>query len=100
MNGISKYDPAFLPLADADRLLAALIELPWHQHTMKMYGREIPMPRLYQWFGLAPSLYGETITPIDWTQETLEIRARVLAATGVEFNSLRSEEHTSELQSL
>ena len=67
-KGISFYDPGFIPQADADRLFAALLELPeWKQHTMKMYGKEIPMPRMYQWMGIAPILYGERIVPIDWT---------------------------------
>ena len=44
-SGISLYDPNFLPQADADRLFAALEKLPWKPHTMKMHGKEIPMPR-------------------------------------------------------
>jgi alkylated DNA repair dioxygenase AlkB len=87
-SGISLYDPNFLPQADADRLFAALEKLPWKPHTMKMHGKEIPMPRLYQWFGVTPCIYGETITPHEWTPETLEIQERVHKATGVLFDSL------------
>ena len=81
-SGISLYDPNFLPQADADMLFAALERLPWKRHTMKMYGKEIPMPRLYQWFGVTPCIYGETITPHEWTPETLEVQERLHKATG------------------
>jgi alkylated DNA repair dioxygenase AlkB len=87
-SGISLYDPHFLPQADADRLFAALEGLRWERHTMKMYGREIPMPRLYQWFGVTPRLDGETMEPHEWTPEALEIQERVYKATGVVFDSL------------
>src|SRR3989442_3931788 len=87
-SGISLYDPNFLPQTDADRLFAVLEKLPWKRHTMKMYGKEIPMPRLYQWFGVTPRIYGETITPHEWTPETLEVQERVHKATGVLFDSL------------
>lgn len=46
------------------------------------------MPRLYQWMGVAPTLYGERIIPIEWTPEALEVQRRLHAATGFLFNSL------------
>jgi hypothetical protein len=67
----------FLPPADADRLFAVLENLRWERGTMKMYGKEVPMPRLYQWFGVTRCMYGETITPHERTPETLEIQERV-----------------------
>jgi hypothetical protein len=86
--GISLHDPHFLPLPDADRLFAALAKLPWKQHIMRMHGKEIPMPRVYQWTGIAPTIYGERIVPIEWTPETREVQRRVQLATGFLFNSL------------
>jgi hypothetical protein len=41
------------------------VEAPHHED-----GKEIPMPRLYQWFG---------ITPHEWTKETLEIAQGLLS---------------------
>jgi alkylated DNA repair dioxygenase AlkB len=87
-SGISLYDPHFLPQEDADRLEAGFLALPWKQHIMKMHGKKIPVPRLYQWFGVTPCIYGETITPHEWTPETLEIQERVHKATGIRFDSL------------
>jgi hypothetical protein len=42
----------FLPQADADRLFAVLENLRWERRTTKMCGKEVPTPRLYQWFGV------------------------------------------------
>jgi len=87
-SGISLYDPKLIPPADADRLEAAFLMLQWKQHVMKMHGRKIPMPRMYEWMGFAPTLYGERIVPTEWTPEALEIQRRVHVATGFLFNSL------------
>ena len=87
-SGISLYDQNFIPEADADRLFAALEKMPWKQHTMEMHGKRIPMPRLYEWMGIAPTIYGERILPIEWTPEALEVQRRVQIATGFLFNSL------------
>ena len=87
-SGISLYDPNLIPCADADRLFSALETLTWKQHIMRMHGKEIPMPRMYQWMGIAPTIYGERIVPIAWTPEAREIQRRVHLATGFLFNSL------------
>ena len=87
VNGISLYDPNFIAKEDADRLFAELLKLPWKQHTMKMYGKEIPMPRRYQWMGLTPTIYGEKVQPMEWTPEGLEIRQRIEVALGFLYDS-------------
>jgi alkylated DNA repair dioxygenase AlkB len=101
-SGISLYDPTFLPQADANRLFAALIKLPWQQHIITMYGKRIPAPRMYQWMGIPPQprashgefkteggIYaGETFTPIGWTPEALEIRQRIHHKLGILYDSL------------
>jgi len=76
------------PRPDADRLLVALTNFPWKRHVVRMHGKEVQMPRLYQWMGLAPVIYGEKITPTTWSPEALEIRDRVRDVTGVLFNSV------------
>ena len=55
---------------------------------MKMHGKEIPMPRIYQWMDIAPTIYGERIVPIRWRPEAREIQQRAHLATGFLFNSL------------
>jgi alkylated DNA repair dioxygenase AlkB len=88
VSGISLYDAKFITQADADRLQAGFLKLNWKQHIMKMHGRELPMPRMYEWMGIAPTIYGERIVSIEWTPEALEVQRRVQAATGFLFNSL------------
>src|SRR5208282_5633885 len=73
-QGISLYDPNFISPADADSLFAGLNQLPWQQHIIRMWGKDIPAPRLYDWQGITPTIYGEKIVPTDWTPEALEIR--------------------------
>jgi len=64
------------------------LKLPWKQHIIEMYGKEIPAPRLYQWMGIAPTIYGERIEPIGWTPEAREIQQLVYRQTGFLFDSL------------
>jgi alkylated DNA repair dioxygenase AlkB len=100
--GQTQYSPDFLTKEDADKMFAALSNLPWKQHIITMYGKKIPAPRLFQWMGIPPqdksysggtptatgSLYGEGINPTPWTPEALEIQQRVREATGFQFDSL------------
>jgi len=87
-SGMSLCVPKFILRADADRLEAGFLTLPWKRHTMRIHGKEVPVPRLYQWMGIAPTIYGERIVPIEWTPEALEVQQRVHVATGFLFNSL------------
>ena len=42
----------FFPAADADRLLRELLATTaWRQEIFKMYGSEMPFPRLTAWYG-------------------------------------------------
>jgi len=87
-SGISLCDSNFIPREDADRLMTGLLTLPWKQHIMKMHGKVVAMPRMYQWMGFAPTIYGEQIAPIEWTTEALEVQRGVHEVTGFLFNSL------------
>jgi alkylated DNA repair dioxygenase AlkB len=77
-------DAAFLPVADADRLFAALLgEVPWAQRTIRLFGREVLQPRLLAWMGDPGVTYTysrSTLPPEPWTPAVREIRARVAAA--------------------
>jgi alkylated DNA repair dioxygenase AlkB len=43
--------PHFLTIKQADELLAqSIANLPWRQDMIKMFGREIPVPRLQNWY--------------------------------------------------
>lgn len=87
-----RYQPAWLPEAAADVLLRALIdEIPWTQHQVRIFGRELPSPRLSAWIGDPGAAYTYSRVrhePLPWTPASSELRARLRAEFGVDFNSV------------
>ena len=97
---------ALLPIADASVLVdpdfvaaperAALFEavrreVPWETHLIRLFGREIPSPRLSCWIGDPDATYvysGTRFEPRPWTPRLAALRERVAAATGARFNSV------------
>ncbi|MGA0588077.1 alpha-ketoglutarate-dependent dioxygenase AlkB family protein [Dyella sp. KRB-257] len=76
--------------ADAllDRLLASI---PWENHRIRMFGREVASPRLSCWIGDpgASYVYSRTrFEPHPWPDVLLDLRARVEQACGARFNSV------------
>ena len=86
------FDPAFLPPAEAAVLLAHLTaEVAWEQRSIRIFGQEIPQPRLTAWHGDPAARYtysGLAWEPRPWTPALLALRRRVEAATGARFNSV------------
>ncbi|MFW6346767.1 MAG: alpha-ketoglutarate-dependent dioxygenase AlkB family protein [Halomonas sp.] len=76
-----------------DRLDA---ELAWQRPTLRLYGREHPIPRHQVWMGEPEACYrysGRLFTPDPWHPAVADLRDRVtdaLAAAGIEagFNSV------------
>src|SRR3954464_1188592 len=68
----------FLGPVDADRLLDELVRTtPWRQETIKLYGRESPVPRLTSWHGDPGAAYTYSniaMQPEPWSSPLLEIR--------------------------
>lgn len=91
-DGDVVFYPDFFPAADADRLLAQLIETTaWRQDSMKIYGKMTPLPRLTAWYGDPGARYvysGIINQPIPWTAALAEIKSAVDAVSGVEFNGV------------
>jgi len=81
--------PGWLDAAEADDLFAALTtRIPWEQQTLRIYGREIPVPRLTCWFGDAGYNYsGTTNMARTWLPELEELRARLELTTAARYNS-------------
>jgi alkylated DNA repair dioxygenase AlkB len=51
-RGLVTYDPYFIDAFAGDELLNELLrDVPWKQEHLRMYGREIPFPRLTAWYG-------------------------------------------------
>ena len=86
------FDPAFLPAAAAESLLAQLTaEIAWEQRNIRNFGQEIPQPRLTAWYGDPAARYtysGLAWEPRPWTPALLALRQRVETATGARFNSV------------
>ena len=86
------FDPLLFGKADADRLFAALRDTtPWRQEGIRLYAREVPLPRLTAWHGDAGAAYrysGIPNAPVPWTDALLEIRAAAERAAGAAFNGV------------
>ncbi len=86
------FDPAFFSAAAADRLLRELRETTaWRQDTIRLYGREIAIPRLTAWYGDEGIRYVysaiENVAP-RWTAPLLEVKRAVEPPCGVLFNGV------------
>ncbi|WP_216690468.1 alpha-ketoglutarate-dependent dioxygenase AlkB family protein [Hymenobacter siberiensis] len=86
------FDPAFLPATAADALLAQLTAaVAWEQRSIRIFGQEIPQPRLTAWYGDAEARYtysGLTWEPRPWLPALQALRQRLEATTGARFNSV------------
>lgn len=82
----------WLEPATADRWLAQLLEqTPWQQPRVRLYGRELPVPRLVAWYGDAEASYrysGLSHRPQPWTPLLAQIRARLVETVGQPLNGL------------
>jgi alkylated DNA repair dioxygenase AlkB len=83
------YDRRFLDRVSADRYFETFLSAtPWQQHKVIMYEKEVWTPRLSAWFGKLPARSENKRTELPWTTELQEIKAKVEAVTGMEFNAV------------
>lgn len=89
---IFDYRPAIFSKAESEFYREKFIrEITWSQKSTLMYGKEVLTPRLTAWFGdqgTDYSIKGDKSTPFPWTQELLDIKARVEKLAGMSFNSV------------
>jgi alkylated DNA repair dioxygenase AlkB len=82
----------FFSPSESDIFLQRLLtEIEWKQKSIKLFGREIPEPRLTAWYGDEDALYtysGITNQPLPWNSLLLTIKHRCEEVCGVEFNSV------------
>lgn len=82
----------WLAPAEADALLAELLTaIPWENHRIRMFGREVASPRLSCWIGDpgASYVYSRTrFEPHPWPAALADLRTRVEHACGAQFNSV------------
>ena len=86
------FDPAFLAASEAARLLDQFTtEVAWEQRSIRIFGQQMPQPRLTAWYGDPQARYtysGLAWEPRPWTPALLALRQRLEAATGARFNSV------------
>ena len=66
-------------------------DLAWRSDVIRLFGREIPIPRLNAWYGEEGRTYsysGIRLDPLPWTPLLADLRNRIGSATGVNFNSV------------
>lgn len=73
-------------------IMATLTEtVPWESHTIRMFGKEYPQPRLVAWFGDPHSEYsysGLAMTVRPWIPVVQDLREIAERYAGVAFNSV------------
>lgn len=93
-------DTSFVAPARAEAYFAALRdELPWAQRTVRMFGRDIPEPRLVAWLGDADAAYtysGRMNEPAPWTPSAAALRDRVAERVEHTFNGVLANLYRSE----
>lgn len=86
------YFPHAFSSAESDGLLSDLISnIGWRQEKIKIYGREIPQPRLSAWYGDAGAIYtysNITNHPLPWTEALRTIKQRCEELSKAQFNSV------------
>lgn len=86
------HDAAWADPATADAWLDAVREeTPWARERIRLFGREVDVPRLTAWVaddGVTYTYSGLTHEPSPWTPTLRAIRARLRATTGIDFNGV------------
>ena len=87
-----QYYPNWLGINDADVFFAQLKQnLSWSQDYIRIYGRDVKIPRLQCWMGDPDATYtysGLLMTPLAWAEPVLKIKAYCQQETGHAFNSV------------
>lgn len=85
---LMEYTPGFLPARDADALLALLLKaVPWQQHTVVMYDKEITQPRVSAWYG-AKRWKDSKREALPWLPELLKVKEQVETHIGIAFDGV------------
>lgn len=84
--------PNFFAASTRDKLFDDLLQnLNWRQDKIKMFGKEINLPRLTAWYGDEGKSYeysGIKMNPDVWTPTLLTIKKQVEAVAKLNFNSV------------
>lgn len=91
-GAICELFPTFLERPRADAVLETLlVEVPWRAHVIRLFGREVPEPRLSAWLGEPHAVYaysGVTNRPEPWTKTLAALREELFERLGLPFDSV------------
>lgn len=92
----------FLSRDFADAALSALLaELPWERQISKVYGKDLPVPRMEVWVADRAYTYSHRqYQPTLWTPTLLTLKAKVEAGACDEFNSVLVNRYENEKDSV
>ena len=86
-----EYFPNFLNKEKADLLLEKLLkEVPWQQQNIKLFGKEIPQPRLTAFYaeqGISYTYSGLQLKPNSFSTELWELKQKTQELSGYDFNT-------------
>ncbi|MGN6437300.1 MAG: alpha-ketoglutarate-dependent dioxygenase AlkB family protein [Agriterribacter sp.] len=83
------YTPGFLSRKEGDQLLHLLLKtVPWQQHTVIMYDKEVVTPRLSAWYGDKRQRDEGKREALPWLPELYDLKKRVEDFTGVLFQGV------------
>ncbi|WP_276499548.1 alpha-ketoglutarate-dependent dioxygenase AlkB family protein [Pontibacter litorisediminis] len=84
------FAPAFIPAPQSELYFEQLLEeVSWQQESIRMFGRQLPMPRLTAWCGDKGYTYsGLHNKPQPWLPVLLELKHKVEQASGRQYNSV------------
>jgi len=91
-DGEALYYPHLFSASESDKLFAALrAGILWQQDSIRLFGKEQPLPRLTAWYGDSDKPYtysGIVMTSHSWTDELRLIKERIEPLAKVEFTSV------------
>ena len=87
-----RIEKNFFNQVDSNELLKKLIsDLPWESMAIKMFGKDITIPRLQCWVGDKGCDYkysGKKLNRQDWTEDLIMIREKIYKELNIDFNSV------------
>ncbi|MEP0837574.1 MULTISPECIES: alpha-ketoglutarate-dependent dioxygenase AlkB [unclassified Coleofasciculus] len=82
----------FFDKNESDKLYSQLYkEIHWRQEKIKLYGKELNIPRLTAWHGDSGKSYTYSkipMSPEPWTPTLFLIKSRIESLAGISFNSV------------
>ncbi|MHA6249431.1 alpha-ketoglutarate-dependent dioxygenase AlkB family protein [Pontibacter sp. CAU 1760] len=84
------YAPHFFTPEESDAYFQALADsIDWQQEQIRMFGKELPVPRLTAWYGEKGYTYsGLYNAPKPWLTVLQELRQRIEEVSGESYNSV------------